>query len=392
MGLFDKLFGEFIDIIEWTDDTSDTMVYRFERYGNEIKYGAKLTVREGQAAVFVNEGEVADVLSPGMYELETRNLPVLSTILNWDHGFSSPFKAEVYFVNTKRFVDLKWGTKNPLMIRDAEFGAARVRAFGTYGVRVTDPLKFIREIVGTDGNFQVEEISDQLRNLITSRFSSAVGAAGIPVLDMAANYEQLGEIIGKRIEPEFGEYGLELTKLLVENISVPPSVEEALDKRTSAGMVGNLDRYMTYQTGVALEAGASSEGGAAGAGIGMGAGLAMGQQMANNMGQQQQLPQGNYQRPGQGQSQNQGNYQSAPQGNAGRGGPPPLPGGTRYHVAVNGDATGPYSVEGLQQQLANGDLAPSSLVWASGMADWQMASDVEELSELFGAPPPLPRS
>ncbi len=391
MGLFDKLFGEFIDIIEWTDDTSDTMVYRFERYGNEIKYGAKLTVREGQAAVFVNEGEVADVLSPGMYELETRNLPVLSTILNWDHGFSSPFKAEVYFVNTKRFVDLKWGTKNPLMIRDAEFGAARVRAFGTYGVRVTDPLKFIREIVGTDGNFQVEEISDQLRNLITSRFSSAVGAAGIPVLDMAANYEQLGDIIGKRIEPEFGEYGLELTKLLVENISVPPSVEEALDKRTSAGMVGNLDRYMTYQTGVALEAGASSEGGAAGAGIGMGAGLAMGQQMANNMGQQQ-LPQGNYQRPGQGQSQNQSNYQSAPQGNVGRGGPPPLPGGTRYHVAVNGDATGPYSVEGLQQQLANGDLAPSSLVWASGMADWQMASDVEELSELFGAPPPLPLS
>lgn len=391
MGLFDKLFGEFIDIIEWTDDTSDTMVYRFERYGNEIKYGAKLTVREGQAAVFVNEGEVADVLSPGMYELETRNLPVLSTILNWDHGFSSPFKAEVYFVNTKRFVDLKWGTKNPLMIRDAEFGAARVRAFGTYGVRVTDPLKFIREIVGTDGNFQVEEISDQLRNLITSRFSSAVGAAGIPVLDMAANYEQLGDIIGKRIEPEFGEYGLELTKLLVENISVPPSVEEALDKRTSAGMVGNLDRYMTYQTGVALEAGASSEGGAAGAGIGMGAGLAMGQQMANNMGQQQ-LPQGNYQRPGQGQSLNQSNYQSAPQGNAGRGGPPPLPGGTRYHVAVNGDATGPYSVEGLQQQLANGDLAPSSLVWASGMADWQMASDVEELSELFGAPPPLPLS
>lgn len=387
MGLFDKLFGEFIDIIEWTDDTNDTMVYRFERYGNEIKYGAKLTVREGQAAVFVNEGEVADVLGPGMYELETRNLPVLSTILNWDHGFSSPFKAEVYFVNTKRFVDLKWGTKNPLMIRDAEFGAARVRAFGTYGVRVTDPLKFIREIVGTDGNFQVEEISDQLRNLITSRFSSAVGAASIPVLDMAANYEQLGDIIGKRIGPEFGEYGLELTKLLVENISVPPSVEEALDKRTSAGMVGNLDRYMTYQTGVALEAGAKSEGGAAGAGIGMGAGLAMGQQMANNMGQQQ-LPQGGYQGQNNYQNNNHGTYQ----GNTGRSGPPPLPGGTRYHVAVNGDATGPYSIEALQQQFVNGDIAPSSLVWANGMEDWKMASDVEELSELFGAPPPLPLS
>ena len=382
MGLFDKLFGEFIDIIEWTDDTNDTMVYRFERYGNEIKYGAKLTVREGQAAVFVNEGEVADVLSPGMYELETRNLPLLSTILNWDHGFSSPFKAEVYFVNTKRFVDLKWGTKNPLMLRDAEFGAARVRAFGTYGVRVTDPLKFIREVVGTDGNFQIEEISNQLRNLITSRFSSAVGAAGIPVLDMAANYEQLGDVIGKRIGPEFGEYGLELTKLLVENISVPPSVEEALDKRTSAGMVGNLDRYMTYQTGVALEAGASSSGGAAGAGIGMGAGLAMGQQMAINMGQQR-LPQ----QTGHGAASAHASGREA----SGRALPPPLTGGARYHIAVDGEATGPYSVEGLQQQLGNGVITKSTLVWANGMPDWQQASEVAELRELFSAPPPLPR-
>ena len=380
MGLFDKLFGEFIDIIEWTDDTNDTMVYRFERYGNEIKYGAKLTVREGQAAVFVNEGEVADVLSPGMYELETRNLPVLSTILNWDHGFSSPFKAEVYFVNTKRFVDLKWGTKNPLMLRDAEFGAARVRAFGTYGVKVTDPLTFIREIVGTDGNFQVEEISDQLRNLITSRFSSAVGAAGIPVLDMAANYEQLGDVIGKRIGPEFGEYGLELTKLLVENISVPPSVEEALDKRTSAGMVGNLDKYMTYQTGVALEAGASNSGGAAGAGIGMGAGLAMGQQMANNMGQ----PQG-------GRAWHDDGRRVQDNPTTGRALPPPLPGGTRFHVAVDGEATGPYSVEGLQLQLGNGVINSETLVWASGMSDWEQAKKVEELSGLFRAPPPLPK-
>ncbi len=377
MGLFDKLFGEFIDIIEWTDNTSDTMVYRFERYGNEIKYGAKLTVREGQSAVFVNEGEVADVLGPGMYELETRNLPVLSTILNWDHGFSSPFKAEVYFVNTKRFVDLKWGTKNPLMIRDAEFGAARVRAFGTYSMRVTDPLKFIREIVGTDGDFQVDEISDQLRNLITSRFSSAVGAAGIPVLDMAANYDQLGDVIGKRIEPEFDEYGLKLTKLLVENISVPPSVEEALDKRTSAGMVGNLDRYMTYQTGVALEAGAASEGGAAGAGIGMGAGLAMGQQMANNMGQQR-LPQGGQART----------YDSS----AGAA-PPPLPGASEFHIAIDGRPAGPYSIGSLQQQLDSGAISPSTLVWADGMADWEKASDVDELSRLFGTPPPpLPRS
>lgn len=372
MGLFDKLFGEFVDIIEWTDDSNDTMVYRFERYGNEIKYGAKLTVREGQSAVFVNEGEVADVLGPGMYELETRNLPVLSTILNWDHGFSSPFKAEVYFVNTRRFVDLKWGTKNPLMIRDAEFGAARVRAFGTYGVRVADPLKFMREIVGTDGDFRVEEISDQLRNLITSRFSSAVGAAGIPVLDMAANYEQLGDVIGQRIGPEFDEYGLELTKLLVENVSVPPAVEEALDKRTSAGMVGNLDRYMTYQTGVALEAGASAPGGAAGAGIGMGAGLAMGHQMANTMSHQQPARVENT--------------------SAGGALPPPLPNARQYHVAVDGRPTGPFVIDALRDQIASGQIASDSLVWAPGMDDWAEASAVDDLASLFIAkePPPVP--
>ena len=377
MGLFDKLFGEFVDIIEWTDDTNDTMVYRFERYGNEIKYGAKLTVREGQAAVFVNEGEVADVLSPGMYELETRNLPVLSTAMNWDHGFSSPFKAEVYFVNTRRFVDLKWGTKNPLMLRDAEFGAARIRAFGTYGVRVSDPLTFMREIVGTDGNFRVEEISDQLRNLITSRFSSAAGAAGIPVLDMAANYEQLGDVIGKRIAPEFKEYGLELTKLLVENISVPPAVEEALDKRTSAGMVGNLDKYMTYQTGVALEAGASNPGGGAGAGIGMGAGLAMGHQMANSMGHA---------------AAGSSPAQMIEGGGTAAALPPPLPSAQTYHVAVDGQPSGPFTVEALQQQVAGGTLSADSLVWTAGMDDWTTAGQLDDLAVLFisSEPPPIP--
>ena len=377
MGLFDKLFGEFVDIIEWTDDTNDTMVYRFERYGNEIKYGAKLTVREGQAAVFVNEGQVADVLSPGMYELETRNLPVLSTILNWDHGFSSPFKAEVYFINTRRFVDLKWGTKNPLMMRDAEFGAARIRAFGTYGVRVSDPLKFMREIVGTDGNFRVEEISDQLRNLITSRFSSAAGAAGIPVLDMAANYEQLGDVIGERIAPEFEEYGLQLTKLLVENISVPPAVEEALDKRTSAGMVGNLDKYMTYQTGVALEAGATNPGGAAGAGIGMGAGLAMGHQMANSMGH--------------GGAAHGGTTQMI-EGGQSAALPPPLPAAAQYHIAVDGQPMGPYAIEGLRTQLNDGQFSASSLVWTPGMEGWMEAGQVDDLAALFisNEPPPIP--
>ena len=185
MGLFSRLFSEFIDVIEWTDDSSDTMVYRFERYGNEIKYGAKLIVRESQVAVFVNEGEVADVLSPGTYALETKNLPVLTTLQYWDHGFNSPFKAEVYFINTRRFTDLKWGTKQPLMIRDAEFGGMRIRAFGTYSVRVTDATRFIREIAGTEGVFTTDEISNQLRNLITSRFATIVGSTNVPVLDLS---------------------------------------------------------------------------------------------------------------------------------------------------------------------------------------------------------------
>ena len=221
MGLWDKLTGEFVDIIEWTDDSQDTMVWRFERHGNEIKYGAQLTVRESQVAVFVNEGQIADVFFPGRYVLETQNIPILSTLQGWKHGFESPFKAEVYFVNTRRFTDLKWGTKNPVMMRDPEFGPVRLRAFGTYEIRVADSGAFLREIVGTDGHFTTDEVTDQLRNLIVSRFSQEVGGSGIPVLDLAGNYDQLSTFVTNKIAPDFGQYGLELTKLLVENVSLP---------------------------------------------------------------------------------------------------------------------------------------------------------------------------
>ena len=187
MGILDFLTGEFIDVIHWTDDTRDTMVWRFEREDHEIKYGAKLTVREGQAAVFVHEGQLADVFTPGLYMLETNNMPILTTLQHWDHGFKSPFKSEIYYVNTTRFNDLKWGTKNPIMLRDPEFGPTRIRAYGTYSVRVTDPAKFLTEIVGTDGEFTMDEISYQVRNIIVQEFSRVIAASGIPVLDMAAN-------------------------------------------------------------------------------------------------------------------------------------------------------------------------------------------------------------
>ena len=362
MGLWDKVFGEFVDIIEWTDDSNDTMVYRFERHGNEIKYGAKLTVRETQIAVFVNEGEVADVLSPGMYQLETQNLPVLSTLQHWDHGFSSPFKAEVYFFNTRQFTDLKWGTKNPIMMRDSEFDMVRLRTFGTYSTRIADPVTFLKEIVGTDGHFTVDEISNQLRDLITSRYATILGKLDVPVLDLASNYDQLSTFITERISPEFTQYGLELTKVLVENISLPPEVEAALDKRTSMGMIGDLDKYLKFGAAKAMEEGSSSTASSA---IEMGVGLAMAQNMTN----QQQAPQA---------------------------APPPLPHQQQWHVAVNGAQVGPLGQAELTQLIQKGELSADSLVWTSSMANWEAAGEHDYFRDLIAAnsqstPPPLPQ-
>ena len=275
----EKAKGEFIDIIEWTDDTADTMVHRFQRYDNEIKYNAQLVVRQAQAAVFVNQGTVADVFMPGQYTLSTRNLPLLSTLMGWKYGFHSPFKAEVYFVSLQNFTNLKWGTRNPVILRDPEFGPVRLRAFGSYVVKVADPAKFIEEITATRGNFTLEGIVSQLRNLIITRFSDLLGEKKIPVLDLAAGYDELSAVLTRIIAPEFMDYGLEVTKLLVENISLPPAVEEALDKRSSMGIVGNLDDYFKFQSANAMEAAADNPGGDASAGVGMGMGFAMAGQM-----------------------------------------------------------------------------------------------------------------
>ena len=369
MSLWDRLTGEFIDVIEWTTDDADTMVYRFERHGNEIKYGAKLTVREGQAAVFVNEGQLADVFPPGMYMLETNNMPIMTTLNSWSHGFQSPFKAEVYFVSMKRFVDMKWGTKNPVMIRDPEFGPTRLRAFGTYGMRVSDPAMFMREIVGTDGQFDTDEIEGQMRNIIVSRFSTAAASSGIPVLDLAANYDQLGEFVENKIAPEMAEYGLELTKLLVENVSLPPEVEKAMDKRTQMGVLGDLNKYTQFQAAESMRAAAESgggDGGMAGAGMGAGLGMALGNAMGNAMG-------------GMG-------GQAAPAAAA----PPPLP-TAKWHVALGGSATGPHNDSTMQAMASDGRMDRETLVWADGMSAWTKAGEVADLRALFpSTPPPLP--
>ncbi len=371
MGIWDKLRGELIDIIEWLDDSRDTMVYRFDRYGNEIKYGAQLVVRESQAAVFIDEGRLADIFEPGTYTLNTANLPVLTTLKGWKYGFESPFKAEVYFINTRRFTDLKWGTKNPVMLRDPEFGPVRIRMFGTYCIRINDPEKFLKEIVGTDGHFTTEEVTEQLRNLIVSRASDRVAESRIPVLDMAASYDELGEFITQRIHPDFTDYGLDVTRMLVENISLPPAVEEALDKRTGMGIVGNLQSFMQYQSANAMEAAAKNPGGDASSGIGMGMGFAMANQMGKNVLSQE--PENNT-----GQS-------------ASPGMPPPIPQGKTFFTAVNGQQEGPYAIDALKAQVISGQLTRETLVWSQGMEQWTAAGQVPELNEVFSqVPPPLP--
>jgi membrane protease subunit (stomatin/prohibitin family) len=366
MGLWDKIKNELIDIIEWTDDTNNTMVWKFPRHQNEIKTGAQLTVRESQVAVFVNEGKLADVFQPGRYQLTTQNMPILTTIMGWKYGFNSPFKVDIFFVNTKNFTDNKWGTKNPIMLRDAEFGPIRLRAFGTYAIKVTDAGKFIREIAGTQAHFTTEEVTEQLRNLIVTRFTDAIGESKIPALDLAANYDELSTFITGKINPEFNEYGLTVTKFLVENVSLPPEVEAALDKRSSMGILGNLNQYAQFQAANAMEAAAKNPGGA-NPGIELGMGMAMAQQMGQMFNQNQQQP------------QNQT-------------GPPPVPGVVQFFMAVNGQQQGPYTLQALQQMIAQGSFTRESLVWKQGMSGWLKAGDVAELQGLFGAaPPPIPK-
>ena len=360
MGLLDKIKGEFIDIIEWLDSSDDTMIHRFERYNNEIKYGAKLVVRESQVAVFINEGQLADVFTPGTHTLETENMPILTTLKGWKYGFHSPFLAEVYFCNTKNFTDQKWGTKNPIMMRDADFGIVRIRAFGNYAMKIKDPVMFIKEIAGTDGSFTTDKINEQLKDITITRFTNALGQSKIPALDLASNYDNLSKFVFDKISPEFMEYGIELTKFLIENISLPPEVEAAMDKRASMGAIGNLNAYTQYQTANGIEAAANNPGGMAGAGVGMGMGFAMANQMGQNMNQNQSVP-------------------------------PPPPPVTQFFVAVNGQQTGPFGEQQLQQMIQSGQVTKESLLWKNGMAAWTAAAQVSEVAHLFAqAPPPLP--
>jgi membrane protease subunit (stomatin/prohibitin family) len=366
MGLFDKLRGELVDIIEWIDDSQHTLVWRFPRYHNQIKNGAKLTVRPGQKAIFVNEGQIADVFEPGMYELTTANIPILSTLNGWAHGFDSPFKAEVYFISTRQITDLKWGTPNPVMMRDADFGPVRLRAFGTYALRAVDPAIILKELVSTDGDFNADEVSELLRSIIISSFADMLGEAAIPALDLAAKYRELGdkarELVCERIDDE---YGLEVTQLNIVNISLPPEVEKAIDQRSSMNAIGNMQQFQQFQMGNAMMAAAENpSGGGASEGLGMGMGFAMAGQMMGGMNQQPAAA-------------------AAPP-------PPPPMNGPTFHVAVNGQTQGPFSLQQMAAGVSQGQINGETMVWSQGMAGWAPASQVAQLASCFAAPPPPP--
>ncbi|HEX5108575.1 MAG TPA: SPFH and helix-turn-helix domain-containing protein [Vicinamibacterales bacterium] len=278
MGIMDFIKGELIEVIEWTDDSRDTLSWQFPDEDKAIKNGAQLIVRESQVAQFVYLGQFGDTFTPGKHQLTTDNIPVLTKIKSWPYGFNSPFKADVYFVVTRLFTGNKWGTSNPVMLRDTDFGAVRVRAFGTYDFRIVEPKTFLRDVAGSDHNFRLDEFTDTMRSRIVSIFTDAIASAKIPVLDVAARYTELGEALLPLINPAVtAKYGLEITSFIVENVSVPPEVEQAIDKRSSMAAIGNLNEFVKYQMGKGFESGGGA--GAAGTASELAVGFGIAQQM-----------------------------------------------------------------------------------------------------------------
>ncbi|MBC7817550.1 MAG: SPFH domain-containing protein, partial [Planctomycetaceae bacterium] len=309
--------------------------------------------------------EIADVFDEGHYELKADNLPLLSTLQGWKYGFNSPFRSEVYFVSTRQITDLKWGTPNPVMLRDPEFGPIRLRAFGTYVLRAVDPKALLKELVGANSEFHSDELSELMRSIITQAFTDMLGTAKIAALDLATHYQEMSvelrKLVSERIDDE---YGLEVPQLFIVNISLPEAVEKALDVRTSMGVVGDMNKYQQYQMGNAMMASAENPGGGGAEGMGLGMGFAM----ANRMAQMGAAP------------------VAQPVST-----PPPVPNAVTWHAAIGGQSSGPYTLAQIQTAIQAGQLDRSTLVWCAGMGNWQPAGEVAQTAGLFGAaPPPLP--
>jgi membrane protease subunit (stomatin/prohibitin family) len=374
MGIMKKIKGELVDIIEWIDDSRSTLAWRFPRYHNEIKNGAELIVREGQEAVFVYRGALADRFTPGHYELTSENLPILSTLQGWKHGFNSPFRSEVYFINTRPVTDLRWGTPQPVTVRDPDFKMVQVRANGLCVVKIEDAEIFLREVIGTDSSVDIEEITELLRRVITLAFSDLVIETGLGAIDLQGRQIELAaklrDFVADRVDDE---YGLAIPDITM-NISLPDEITAAMTRGVARGVeeggfldnVGDLNRYQQARQADAMLAAAQNPGGGGTMGdmMGMGMGLAMAGQMAGQMGGLQQAP--------------------------AAAAPPPLPAAQTFHVEMGGQAQGPFTVEQIQAGVANGQVQPTSLVWANGMPSWVAANTVPALQALFAAPPPLP--
>lgn len=361
MTLGDAFRGELIDVIEWLEESSDTMVWRFARLNNEIKNGAQLIVRPGQVAVFVDQGQVADVFQGGRHILTTQNLPVLSRLRGWKYGFESPFKAEVVFVSTRQFPSQKWGTKTPVMTSDPQLGPVRLRAYGTYIARVLDPKVFVTQLVGANSSFEIVQIADQMRDLIVARFSELLGEKSIPVLQIASQYRELGDLAATSVAPDLAKLGLTLAQLVVESIALPDEVAATLDQRTRIGLIGDVSAYAALQSADAIRDAARNPG-AGGAGAAIGVGIAL----AGKIGDAASAAMKPAAAPA-----------VAPSG------PPPIPQSTMYYVAVNGQQTGPFGTDALRKGIADGSLTRDTLVWHDGMTQWAAASEVPEVAKLF---------
>ncbi len=374
MGLWDTLSShakaQFLDVIQWLDDTRNTLVYRFPIFNQAIQDGGKLVVREGQAAVFVSEGRLSDVFGPGTYELSTRTKAIWSFFESIKYGLNMPFKGDVYFVSTRQFTDQKWGTANPMMLRDRDLGAVRLRAFGVFAYRITDPAVFIREVVGTAGLYTTDEINGQLKRKLVSALADTIGESKIPALDLISQYMDLGDALRQRLNGWFQEnYGITLTDFVVENISAPPEVEKMLDKRSSMAMVGDMNAYTQFQAANAMEQAAARPGGG-GAMLEAGLGLAMGNAMGQQIGRAQQGP---------------GTFN--PQ--QGLGPPPAPPAEPRFHYhgpSAQGEYTAREIANFVQQNRGG-----AHNVWATGWPGWKPWGDVPEIAGLLPpVPPPLP--
>ncbi len=371
MGLLDKLKGEFIDIVEWIEDDADAIAYRFERYGNEIKNGAKLTVREGQTAVFINEGQIADLFEPGMYELTTENLPLLSTLKGWKYGFNSPFKAEVLFISTREITGFGWGTPGPFRMRDPEFGILELTARGHFSFHVMDPVKFIRKVVGTEGEFTKEEIQDRLRKKFVTEAISGIAEMNKSFYDMAQHYDEISEMLKERVDPAFLErYGIGLDDTSIQSIDLTERSAEKVEKRDdmffASGRMGMYERKARADAMLGMASNEGTGGGMAAGGMGMGLGMAMAGQM--------------------------GSMGAAQPPSGGMTPPPPPPAG--YFVYVNGQQMGPYGISQIQQMFNGGQINGQTMVWKQGMAGWAALQGVPELAGLLNnggtTPPPPP--